>query len=449
MGGSDPVPAETPSWWRGYFTQRRIGDSELPKVMRRHIVTGAMGSIYGYLLTGLMFVYFGTLVGMKPYHWGLLSGISQWVVTAQPVAARLTQRLGRRKRFWVSSTLTSRMLRYAALLGAYLLWRAGRAEAVPVLIAGAAAANLFGSAAEPPWLSWLADIIPEKEHGAFWGRRAAWIAGATVVVLVAASLVADLAPAPRKPEVVFAIFTFAWILGVVDVVLHGSIPEPPMHASADRDMVRQVAQPLRDRRFRPWLVFICCWTFSMTLGGALSDVYAVENLGIKRNFLGGSLALTGVMLAGSVLTGRWSGRLVDGLGIRRVLLVGHLGWGTLPLFWIAATPGTAIGWLAGSNLVGGTFATAANTAANKLVTRLPPPSARTMYIAVSSTLASAMGGLGSMVAAGLLRACGDAPLSLGGLRIQPFILLFLVSAVLRIGSAALMVPRIARDVGRR
>lgn len=417
--------------------------------MRRHIVTGAMGSTYGYLLTGLLFVYFGTLVGMKPFHWGLMSGVSQWMVAAQPLAARLTQRLGRRKRFWVASSLASRLLRYLAVSGAFLLWRAGRAEAVPLLICGVVAANLFGSAAEAPWLSWLADIIPERQHGAFWGRRAAWIAGATVVVLVAASLVADLAPAPRKPEVVFAIFTFAWVLGVVDIVLHGSIPEPPMHASPEGDMARQVAQPLRDKKFRPWLVFICCWTFSMTLGGALSDVYAVEELGIKRNFLGGSLALTGVMLAGSLLTGRWSGRLVDGLGIRKVLLGGHLGWGTLPLFWVAATPRTALGWLAGSNLVGGTFATAANTAANKLVTRLPPPSSRTMYIAVSATLSSIVGGMGSMAAAALLRACGQAPLALGGLRIDPFVALFLVSAALRLASAAFLVPRISPDVGRR
>jgi MFS family permease len=369
-------------------------------------------------------------------------------VAAQPLAARLTQRLGRRKKFWVTATLTGRTVRYLAVVASYGLWRGGRPAAVPVLIAGVVVANLFGAGAEPTWLSWLADIIPEKEHGAFWGRRAAWIAGATVLMLVGASVFADLAPLTRKPEAVLAVFTVAWILGVVDIVLHGSIPEPPMHAASDHHMLRQVAQPLRDRRFRPWLVFICCWTFSMTLGGALSELYAVEHLGIKANFLGGSVAMTGVMLFGSLLTGRWSGRLVDGLGVRRILLVGHLGWATLPLFWVGATPGTALGWLAGSNLVGGTFSTAAGTAANKLVTRLPPASARTMYIAVSATLASLMGGLGSFVAGSVLRLAGEGPLRVANLALPPFALLFITSAALRFASV-LLVPRIARDSAGR
>ena len=447
--GELPDQSPIPSWWKGYFTQRPVHESELPKVMRRHIVTGAMGSIYGYLLSGLFFVYFGSLVGLEPFHWGLMGGASQWVVAAQPLAARLTQRLGKRKAFWVTTSLASRLLRYLAVVGAYCLWRAGRAEAVPVLMVGVVAANFFGSVTEPPWLSWLADIIPEKHHGEFWGRRAAWIAAATVVVLVGASLVTDRASAAHKPEVVLGVFTLAWILGIVDVVLHGSIPEPPMHAQAERRIARQVAQPLRDKRFRPWLLFICCWTFGMTLGGALSELYVVENLGIKANFIGGSVAMTGVMLLGSLLTGRWSGRLVDALGIRRILLVGHLGWGTLPLYWIAATPRTALGWLAASSLVGGTFATAANTAANKLVTRLPPPSARTMYIAVSATLASFMGGLGSLAAGSLLKVCGDAPLRLAGMSLKPFIPLFAVSAVLRFSSALFLAPRISRETGSR
>jgi hypothetical protein len=75
-------PSGHPSWWRGYFSQRAILTGELPKIMRRHIVTGAMGSTYGYLITGLLFVYYGGLIGLKPFHWGLMSGLSQWVVAA-------------------------------------------------------------------------------------------------------------------------------------------------------------------------------------------------------------------------------------------------------------------------------------------------------------------------------------------------------------------------------
>jgi hypothetical protein len=107
-----------------------------------------------------------------------------------------------------------------------------------------------------------------------------------------------------------------------------------------------------------------------------------------------------------------------------------------------ANPRTALIWLAISNLTGGTFATAANTAANKLVTRLPPPSSRTMYIAVSSTLANVLGGLGSMAAGGVVRLTGRAPLPILGLGVDPLILLFLISALLRFSCVFLLARRV-------
>ena len=35
-------------------------------------------------------IYYGGLIGLTPFHWGVLSGVSQWVVLAQPLAARIT-----------------------------------------------------------------------------------------------------------------------------------------------------------------------------------------------------------------------------------------------------------------------------------------------------------------------------------------------------------------------
>ena len=410
--------------------------------MKTHIATGTMGGVYGTLLGSLFFVYFGTVVGLNALHFGIMGGLSQWVIAAQPLGARLTERFGRRKPFWVLTTLASRLLRTTGILLAWLAWRRGSPVAVPIFITGAVGSSLLSSIAEPAWLSWLADIIPERDHGKFWGRRSAWISAAVVVVLVAASVIADLVPLPSKPDVLLGIFLLGGLVGAVDIVIHGSIPEPPPHKPQEPHLVRQLAQPFRDRKFRPWLVFTCAWAFSMALGGALSELYFVDHMGIKGNFLGGSLAMNTVALLGSVVTGRWSGRLVDGLGVTRVLRLGHLGWSTIPLFWVWATPASAIPALVGSNLVGGVFATAATTASSKLVTRLPPPSARTMYIAVSTSLTGIAAGVGAMAAGAAVRGTEGIAGAVGA-----FVALFVVSAALRIASTLILVPRIRRAAG--
>jgi MFS family permease len=180
----------------------------------------------------------------------------------------------------------------------------------------------------------------------------------------------------------------------------------------------------------------------MTLGGVLASIYFVENLEIKRNFLGGVIVLTAVSLLGSVITGQWTGRLVDRLGPRRMLFCGHLVWAALPLFWVLATPATALVWLTLASLVGGTSSTTANTASNKYITRLPPPERRAMYCAVSSSLGNLAGGLGVLVGGLVIKSLADWHLQVAGWTFGGFHVTFVASSLLRFLSAALLIRNI-------
>jgi len=118
---------------------------------------------------------------------------------------------------------------------------------------------------------------------------------------------------------------------------------------------------------------------------------------------------------------------------------GHLFWALLPLFWIWATPETAVVWLGCSSLLGGASSTAAVTAANKLITRFPPPTHRAMYVAVSSCLGSLAGGVGVLLAGTVLKLAGDWSFPALGTAIGGFQLLFLASFCLRLASAAFLI----------
>jgi len=425
-----------------YFAHRRIYPWELPSIMRKHIYTGAMGNIWTSLISGLFFIYFGNTIGLSRFQWGLMGGFSAWLIAAQLLSARLTERSGRRKVIWFSFAAADRSLRFVGILLALWLWRAGNPAAGPVLIVTICLANFSGMMAVPPWMSWLADIVPEEEHGAFLGRRSMWIALSVVAVVVPAGYLVDRTPEEHRLATVVALFAAATAVGLADLIIHGTIPEPRMRLPARGRFLGSILTCCRDMRFRPWLVFNGAWTFAMTLGGVLATVYFVENLGLKHNFVGGTLVLTTLTLLGTVFTGRWAGRMVDRHGPHRVLFWAHMGWSLLPLFWMLASPATALVFLAGASLLGGAASRAALNAANKLITRTPSPERRATYAAVSTSVGSLAAGAGAFIGGSILRALGDWHTTWHGMDLEAFHVLFALSFCLRLGVTLVLGPRI-------
>ena len=168
---------------RNYFAQRPVLPEELPGVMRKHIFTGAMGTLYYFLVTDLFFVYFGGEIGMSRAQWGLLWGVVSFAVAAQILSAFITRRMGNRKMVWFGAMFAGRVLRLVGILAAFWLWHSGRPGAGVVLIIGVCLSEFLVNMSAPPWLSWLADIIPASEHGEFWGRRSAKISLVVMLIL--------------------------------------------------------------------------------------------------------------------------------------------------------------------------------------------------------------------------------------------------------------------------
>jgi len=419
---------------------------ELPTIMRKHIVTGAMGTVYVFLLAGMYLVAFGNHIGMDYWRWGVLSGVTSFTLVLQLVSALLVRRLANRKPLWFAAAMAARLLRGAAIVAAFLLVDVSTSASSGAFILLLILSSCFDAIAAPPWLSWLAALIPRDQHGAFMGRRSAWIAVANASVLVPIGWAVDrfgqhgAAVAP-----LLAVFAFGLVVGVLDLVIHRTIPEPPMVPTQPRPFREALMTALKDAEFRPWLQFNGIWTFGMNFGGALATIYFVEDLGIRHNFLGGALVLILVPVAATALSARRLGRAVDRYGVRRMLLYGHWLWAVLPLFWVFATPANALWMLALGAFVGGVGSEGALLAANKLILRLRPAEDVPMYAAVSTCIGSLAGGLGSLTGGLVLHALRDATWSVAGLTVGGFHVLFLASFVLRSTSIVLIrrIPEVA------
>ncbi len=440
------VPSFIRSIVKGSGEQTRIVYAwELPSIMRKHIVTGAMGSTYFILLSGMYLVAFGNDIGMKYWQWGLLAWASSFAQGFQLVSAYAVRRSGYRRSLWFAAALTGRVLRGCAILAGFVLFRLSPGLASAAFMMLLVLGNCFDAIATPPWISWLASIIPKEEHGRFMGRRSAWIAFANVCAVVPIGYAVDRYSGEGMMPALLTVFGFALALGIVDLLIHRTIPEPQMAEASVRPLRLELAIPLSDRSFRPWLFFNALWTFGMTLGGSMATIYFVENLGIRRNFFGGSLVLLLVPMVGTMVMGRWVGSMVDRHGVKPVMRWGHRLWAMLPLFWIAATPSTAMLWLGLGAFVAGLGSEAGLNAANKLITRVRAPDRIPMYTAVSSCVGSLSGGVGALIAGLSLQALEHMSFTVGGMTVVGFHVLFFASFVLRT-SAILAIRRIP---GRR
>jgi MFS family permease len=143
-----------------------------------------------------------------------------------------------------------------------------------------------------------------------------------------------------------------------------------------------------------------------------------------------------------MLAARRVGRMVDRYGIKRMLFLGFFFWSLLPAIWLLATPATALLWVGAASLVGGVFPAAANNAAVKLVTRFPRTEESGMYMACSTVVGSVMAGIGSVAAGSFLNALHGWSVTILGLVLSGFPLLFIISFVLRTTVTVTLIPRI-------
>jgi hypothetical protein len=234
------------------------------------------------------------------------------------------------------------------------------------------------------------------------------------------------------------VFAFALALGYLDLFIHRTIPEPAMKPEPDRRLFREIFAVLRDRKFRPVLAFSCAWGFAMSVGATMFMLYALEELGFRRNLTTGVLVFRALPLVTILLTSRYLGGLIDRLGTRPVLFWSHLLWAFIPTIYFFATPETAAWWLVGAFLLGGPAIHAAMTAREKLVCRLPRREDRSMYVAVSACASSAAVGVGAIVAGEVLQLLGGWSFALGGSTFSGYHVLFGASILLRLAATTLV-----------
>jgi len=423
------------------YRQRIIYPRELPWILRRHIYTGAMGTIYYWAISGVFLVPLARLIGMSDSGWAYLSGLCLLAHSLQIVSAHVTEKMGKRKYIWYTSALLARLNVLLAAAFAFLIGYIGSDKTVAPIVLSIfiVLASIFEAIAIPPWMSWLKDLVPKSTHATFMGRRSFWASLIAILVFIPIGYTVDKVPELYKPYAILSVLVFGCLIGFLDLIIHRTIPEPPPRARAPNEtLLSKMLAPFRHKEFRGWMIFIGYWNFAMCLAGSIGFMYWYQHLNIDRNYFLATVTLIVLPLVGPALTAGRLGRIADRKGVRLPLALCHFIWATLPIYWVVSTERTAFFWLALSSIAGAVAVTSSANIGTKINTRVAPPGKEAMYTAVVTFFSYFTAAVGAFLGGLFIKLWGGIEWDIAGTTFTGYYLLFLISAALRLLSMFLI-----------
>jgi MFS family permease len=306
---------------------------------------------------------------------------------------------------------------------------------LPVLIGVVLASGFLAMISSPGWLSWMADIVPERFRGRFFSRRNVALAATTLAGTILASLVLDWTRSRGTEGVGFAIIIFIAAVGsLLAWRAMSKIPDTAGSRGTPDQARPDLLAPFRNRVFRQVLTVFGMWNIGIGLSAAFFAPHMLSNLNMSFFQIG--LYSCGTALAGIVSSRLW-GSLIDRYGSKAVLNICAFGISFIPVIWLLPDEHTV--WIlipeaAYSGLLWAGF----NLAAFTLPLDHSPRTDRTVYLSVFATATGLAFFTASILAGMMAEWLSGWSSSWGGLALVNYHILFLGSTVVRLATAGLI-----------
>lgn len=392
--------AETRAIFNADGTFADAGELRRAKVL--NTVAGSLGSLWFALCLGSYFQLFVRSLGASDMEIALLSAIPSVASIVQIASAYVVERLGRRKPFWATAEYTRRLVFGAVIALPFVFSPSHYKTAVTMVLVILGISYFIGTAAFSPWYSWMADIIPQKERGRFWGWRSAIINIVLIVFFPLFGRILDVFTGEHQWTGFAIVMGAGLVLGMADLTTHMFIPEPPMKREREGvDLVAMVRKPLKDPNFRRFFLGWGLWSFATLIATPFYSVYYKENLRLEYSFIG---LLSSAALAAAVVGSWFWGFVADKLGSKPVFSLCLASSIPIPIMYFFATPDNAKIILTIQAVYAGLVASGTNVGFTNLLIGLSPREGRGMFIAVFFATTGVLGGIAPVISGYIARA---------------------------------------------
>lgn len=380
------------------------GTTQASSIPVQHVTTAVVVSqmlfTAGHSLTtgGFLYYFISEFHAFRDY--AVLLALAQVAPETFESFSLLTSRIlsffGSRKTLWLIGLGCGRI--GSLLIPVALLGPQSSTWPIVAILGGLAVWHLLQGIAYCSYISWLSDLVPDRNWGRFFAQRK--IAGLTIslIVPIAAGLLREqylkspeLDPVWRQLSYA-VIFLIGTVLVVCSVIPMLWIPDAPLRRSSlTSDLqVSDTLPPSADFR---WLL-ASRWWLSFFQGLTQSILF-----GFSAFYLGVSVieyyVMSSIMLIIQILTSWWAGRICDRQQDRTLLIWSLFFVSTAMLFLMSATPQRK--WLLlGTYIIWGSFGFV-NVALQNLTLKLAPLSENASHISLSRQLSGLFAGVAGLI----------------------------------------------------
>ncbi|HAB19522.1 MAG TPA: MFS transporter [Verrucomicrobiota bacterium] len=341
-----------------------------------------------------------TALGWGPGAVGLMAALPHFCNLVQPpLATWLRGRLSLFQIMSLSFLLSSAPWGLAA--GLPFLSESRRDLAFSLILGIATLANSLGSVS---WSAAIAELVPPRLSGTYFGRRNLIFGFWTLLAVLVASALAE-----RGHN---TLFTFGWIFATAGLfrligylfLTRMKFPPVVMERESSPPDLSEIKEPLRSPNYLKLVAFIGVWGLLLNLGQPFYTVFLLEGLHRPMGNVGLLTALAGL---GGLMTLKGWGWLCDRFGSKPVLYVASLVWGLVSLVgWSLA--GERFFWhLAAMYLIVGATTACFQLCQFNLMLKLAPAN-KAPYVAVFLALTSLLTAVGPLLGGAILRVLPDA-----------------------------------------
>ncbi len=409
--------------------------SEVRRALGLSIWDGIFANLYANLTGGVFLVGYALALKASEVQIGLLAAFPLLANIVQPFSTYAIERIGRRRPLAVLGGAFARLLWLVVIVGS--LYFASRKTLLYVSLWIVALSQVGTAVNNLAWMSWMADLVREEIRGRYFGLRNAALGAAALLASLAGGYFLDVwkDSHPRgEMDALRMLFATGVVCGVISLLIQARIYEPPLHEGDGSLLFRhRLLLPFRDPNFRRFLGFTLAWNFAVYFTAPFFAVYMLKTLKLSYTAVATYAVLSSVAdLASAQIWGRLSDRETN----KPILLLASLFAASIPYGWLFTTRDSPY-LLAFLHLEGGLFWAGIRLCTGNLVLKISPPSSRSIYFSTFNAVAGLMaliapilGGFALKYLPALLK-----ELQLGW---SPFLILFFVSATLRLASLPLL-----------
>lgn len=381
-----------------YFDEAPITEKSYQRSKTFFVLEGATARVILSLTSGAFLAGYAELLGADDRLNGVIAALPTLAAAIQIFSPMVFEKLGRRKFLIGILSLMHRIL--LGLMVLIPLISRNTTTRLLLLSSMFLVSYVLVSFINPAFSNWIADMIPARSRGRYFGMREAYILAAVTVMTLVMGVVVDYFKDGGREYIGFVVlFAVVLILAGANFAFVSSIKEIRVPRSRlSLDLASIITIPLKDKVFRKFIFITLLWNIGLQIAGPYFSVYMVTGLKLDYTFI---MAMSLLASATNVVASTRWGRLADRKSwvFTTKISVGLLA--ATHFFWLTVGGGTAFIMVPLLHIASGIAWAGINISLFNLQFTLSPESGRTVYLGFSAALGG-ITGFGSTLLGSLL-----------------------------------------------